>query len=248
MQASHTLSLSEGIRKLTLRQLQSHRSERSLVFEHSYSEETSKEPSVVEFSLQYALDSIQNTKPGHYAMQISQRTGRTEPLAFPIEVQAYQGGRISQFKVKYLFDDEMAFAECSTLHNEECFKDHQLDNSSAKIGTALFTIISGRKEVLLSLKVPNLSIDKTNREVFAVWTPWFNGEFFDSSLLSSEYFTDAQGFEIMKRDVYDDKDQIEFSKSFYPVDSIISVSNVSQDRALTVWNDRPQAGSVHSNF
>ena len=60
--------------------------------------------------------------------------------------------------------------------------------------------------MLLTLKVPSLSMAKSNREVFAVWTPWFNGEFFDSSLLSSEFFTDAQGFEIMRRDVYADKD------------------------------------------
>ena len=121
--------------------------------------------------------------------------------------------------------------------------------SKAKIGSAVFTIVGGRNEVLLTVNIPPLKVkrDLLNREIFAVWTPLFNGEYFDSELLSSEYVTDAQGLEIMKRDVYNDSDQIEFSRSFYPVDSMISVSNVSRNKTLTIWNDRPQAGSVHSN-
>ena len=51
----------------------------------------------------------------------------------------------------------------------------------------------------------------------------------------------------MTRKVYADEDQVEFSSTFYPVDSVISVYNTEETRALSVWNDRPQAGSVHSN-
>ena len=51
----------------------------------------------------------------------------------------------------------------------------------------------------------------------------------------------------MTRKVYADEDRVDFASSFYPVDSVISVYNTETTRALSVWNDRPQAGSVHSN-
>jgi len=59
--------------------------------------------------------------------------------------------------------------------------------------------------------------------------------------------TDAQGYALMTRTVYNDEDDTEFAEHFYPVDSLISVADAAGRRSFTVWNDRPQAGSVHSN-
>mmetsp|Transcript_44651 Transcript_44651/g.59235 ORF Transcript_44651/g.59235 Transcript_44651/m.59235 type:complete len:89 (-) Transcript_44651:566-832(-) len=38
-----------------------------------------------------------------------------------------------------------------------------------------------------------------------------------------------------------------FSSSFYPIDASISMCDYAQMNAFTVWNDRPQGGSVHSD-
>ena len=51
----------------------------------------------------------------------------------------------------------------------------------------------------------------------------------------------------MTRKVYDDELAEEFSKHFYPVDSFISIADAGNRRTFSVWNDRPQAGSVHSS-
>ena len=108
--------------------------------------------------------------------------------------------------------------------------------------------MKGHDEVHQTLIMPRLTTKAyLSREIFAVWTPYFNGEAFSKNSMNSSFFTDAQGFELMKRKVFDDNDGVEFAASFYPVDSLISVQNNAGNRALTVWNDRPQAGSVHSN-
>ena len=57
--------------------------------------------------------------------------------------------------------------------------------------------------------------------------------------------TDSNGFEMVNRAVHT-SDSGPFSSSFYPVDASISVKNKGMDSALTIWNDRPQAGSVHA--
>lgn len=48
--------------------------------------------------------------------------------------------------------------------------------------------------------------------------------------MSTEFVTDAQGYDLIKREVYNDSDfahpeALPFASSFYPVDSFISVSN-----------------------
>ena len=56
--------------------------------------------------------------------------------------------------------------------------------------------------------------------------------------------TDANGLDLYERKVFE-KDSASFSSSFYPVTSMISMSDVDKVNALTVWNDRSQGGSVH---
>ena len=58
--------------------------------------------------------------------------------------------------------------------------------------------------------------------------------------------TDANGYDIMERDVFR-LGSAAFSSSFVPVDCSISVNDYQQKQSFTVWNDRPQGGSVHSD-
>ena len=51
--------------------------------------------------------------------------------------------------------------------------------------------------------------------------------------------TDANGLELVSRPVYRDNQGIAFSSSFYPVTSMISMSDHEKKTALTVYNDRP---------
>ena len=55
---------------------------------------------------------------------------------------------------------------------------------------------------------------------------------------------DSNGFELLSRKVYFD-DTMPVSASFYPVTTMISAADENLTRALTIRNDRPQAGSVH---
>ena len=57
--------------------------------------------------------------------------------------------------------------------------------------------------------------------------------------------TDANGYDIVTRDVFKSESG-PFASSFYPVDASITINDKAGKNALTVWNDRPQAGSVHA--
>ncbi len=60
------------------------------------------------------------------------------------------------------------------------------------------------------------------------------------------YFTDANGFDLVERDVM--RSGVDnFSKMMYPVDASITMVDFSKSRAFTVWNDRPQAGTVQDD-
>ena len=74
----------------------------------------------------------------------------------------------------------------------------------------------------------------------AKWRPLYDQ-------ISHTFTTDANGFELMERPVYKLGSDANFAKSFFPVDSSITMSNYEETKAFTVWNDRPQGGSVHSD-
>lgn len=50
---------------------------------------------------------------------------------------------------------------------------------------------------------------------------------------------------MVKRKVFDEVDEAPFASTFYPIDSVISMSDKEKVNSLTIWNDRPQAGTVH---
>ena len=74
-----------------------------------------------------------------------------------------------------------------------------------------------------------------SHEVLATWKMQYDQ-------ISETYLTDANGYDLMKREAYQDGDY--FTGDFYPVDSSITVNEGAGDRSMTIWNDRPQAGSV----
>ena len=51
----------------------------------------------------------------------------------------------------------------------------------------------------------------------------------------------------MKRPIHDESDNLAFSETFRPVDSVIKMCDHKKTTMLSVWNDRPQAGAVHDD-
>ena len=70
----------------------------------------------------------------------------------------------------------------------------------------------------------------------AIWTPQFEA-------IDQEYVTDANGLELITRKVLN-KNSAPISSSFFPVTSVISMGHQNKMTAMTIWNDRSQAGSV----
>ena len=62
--------------------------------------------------------------------------------------------------------------------------------------------------------------------------------------MGKEYWTDTNGYDLIKREVFQTLSK-DFSASFYPVTSQITAMDASETKSFTVFNDRPQAGSVH---
>lgn len=64
--------------------------------------------------------------------------------------------------------------------------------------------------------------------------------------INAKYLTDANGLELVERDVFVGG-SAPFSSSFFPVDSVIAAFDTDRLQSFTVHNDRPQAGSVHDD-
>jgi len=116
--------------------------------------------------------------------------------------------------------------------------------SREALGKISFVLTSGSKKVHQILQMPMSLVSEKyewnnggGREYFAKWEV-------DYQLMASDYFTDANGFDLIKREVFR-KDSDSFSASFVPVDASISIGDYKKENMFTVWNDRPQAGSVH---
>jgi len=62
--------------------------------------------------------------------------------------------------------------------------------------------------------------------------------------IAHDFLTDANGYDLVSHEVMR-FGQESFSATFVPVDASISIRDYKQERQFTVWNDRPQAGSVH---
>lgn len=77
------------------------------------------------------------------------------------------------------------------------------------------------------------------REIFAKWVPKFDN-------IAPSFITDANGYDLVSHPTYVDDSEY-FSASFVPVDASITASDYARTRMVTIWNDRPQAGSVHGD-
>ena len=106
-------------------------------------------------------------------------------------------------------------------------------------GKIILFLMKGHEEIYQTVELPRF-VSEQNLEVFGKWTPTFK-------TMSNEFLTDSNAFNLKKRKVFTGEES--FAKSFYPVDSSITISgeNGQGETSLTVWNDRPQAGSVHSD-
>lgn len=108
-------------------------------------------------------------------------------------------------------------------------------------GRITLRIQRGYDEIHQRIELPRLPFNSlTGREILASWQPIFK-----NSSVSYDYFTDSNGFEMVKRKVFDEVDEAPFASTFYPIDSVISMSDKENVNSLTIWNDRPQAGTVH---
>ena len=86
------------------------------------------------------------------------------------------------------------------------------------IGRISFVLMKGHDKVHQMIEFPRFDIKGApGREYFAKWTPSYHE-------IHQKYMTDANGFDIMSRDVYQ-KDSTDFSSSFYPVDASITVTD-----------------------
>ena len=110
-----------------------------------------------------------------------------------------------------------------------------------KYGRITLKIMKDSGDVHQRIELPRLNFPAYagGREIIASWKPNFE------SSIGTDYYTDANGFELVKRHVYQEYEYAWVSSTFYPVDSVVMVSDFEQEHALTVWNDRPQAGTVH---
>ena len=85
--------------------------------------------------------------------------------------------------------------------------------------------------------LPRPNFDNGDHEVFATWKALYEE-------ISDEYLTDANGYDLIRRPIYESTGRVYFSREFYPVDSSITIMDGDGTNSLTVWNDRPQGGSV----
>ncbi len=106
------------------------------------------------------------------------------------------------------------------------------------LGKLSFILMKGHDKLYQSVQLPEPSIEpNSGREIFAKWEPKYDD-------IAHTFWTDANGYDLIERRVFTN-DNEPFSASFYPVDASITMHDFYGKRSFTVWNDRPQAGSVH---
>ena len=117
-----------------------------------------------------------------------------------------------------------------------------------KLGRITLRIFKNQDVIHQKIQLPRLNFpEKAGREILASWQPIFTDENGDKDKKKSHLFhTDANGFELIQRRVAGENSlNYSFAKTFYPVDSVIKYHNQKHNHTISVWNDRPQAGTVH---
>ena len=121
--------------------------------------------------------------------------------------------------------------------------------STQKTGKVIFRLLKGNDFVHQRVELPRLNFpEETGREIMAVWEPLFKLQTIGCKRESSKnsyFYTDANAFEIVKREIAAESSNEPFAKTLYPIDSVIKFSDATNTNMLSVWNDRPQAGAVH---
>ena len=79
--------------------------------------------------------------------------------------------------------------------------------------------MKGQDKIQQQVQLPRLDFpQETGREIMAVWRPLYES-------YSYKYLTDANGLEFIERQVPLKRDREPFSKTFYPVESVISMQD-----------------------
>ena len=116
----------------------------------------------------------------------------------------------------------------------ECLKDQTKDlyfnDGEMYTGRVSFMLLQGHDKLYQEIEIPVLEA-RIGREFFAKWAPNF-------AFLDTQYLTDANGYDLIARDVFK-SGSAPFSSSFYPVDNSITITDFGQLNSMTIWNDRP---------
>ena len=124
--------------------------------------------------------------------------------------------------------------DCLLKHTQK----YGLKDDKTETGRISFTLLKGHDRLYQKIELP-LFKGAIGREFFAKWTSEY-------SFLDSQYLTDANAYDLVARDVFKSGSGA-FSSSFYPIDNSITMTDFDKLNSITIWNDRPQAGSVHDD-
>ena len=109
-------------------------------------------------------------------------------------------------------------------------KDLYFNDAEMYTGRASFILLKGHDKLHQEIELPVLEA-RIGREFFAKWVP-------DFAFLDMQYLTDANGYDLVAREVFK-SGSASFSSSFYPVDNSITITDFGQLNSMTIWNDRP---------
>ena len=115
----------------------------------------------------------------------------------------------------------------------DCLKENTqklyLKEREIDTGRVSFMLLKGHERLYQEIELPLLEAT-IGREFFARWVP-------DFDFIDAQYYTDANGYDLVTRDVFKTGSGA-FSSSFYPINNSITISDFEKLNSLTVWNDR----------
>lgn len=117
---------------------------------------------------------------GHYVMVVDDDVTTPTPIMGIYEISVLQGKLSARIDIY-------------------CFASHQVNKSPAEkdIGKISFILMKGHSKLHQTIDLPFYNErSEGDSEIFAVWTPAYEK-------ISNQFFTDANGFDMKTRDVYD---------------------------------------------
>lgn len=177
-------------------------------------------------------------------MNVQDQSAVTLPMMAIREVQVSQGDLSARIDVFYTqsYEAHTVADKCKGYTEKlTCMKNRPnvpLSNDVSEMGKVSFILMKGHDKLHQTIQLPKLHISSTDGlEVFAKWEPQYDQ-------IGHAFWTDANGYDLIEREVFRKDSDEAFSASFYPVDASITMHDYFGKRSFTVWNDRPQAGSV----